>query len=67
MAVMGSRELEQWELAPLFTVGLLVTAIAVLAFFFPRAIALPVVVLAGWGGLTLIVESFGLWRERRRP
>lgn len=66
-AVMGSRELEQWELAPLFTAGLLVTAVAVLAFFFPKAVALPIAVLAGWGGLTLIVESFGLWRERKRP
>ena len=66
-AVMGSRELEQWELAPLFTVGLLVTTIAVLAFFFPKAIALPIAVLAGWVGVSLIVESFGLWRERKRP
>jgi phosphatidylserine/phosphatidylglycerophosphate/cardiolipin synthase-like enzyme len=66
-AVMGSRELEQWELAPLFTVGLLVTAIAVLAFFFPKALAMPIALLAGWAGLTLIVESFGLWRERKRP
>jgi phosphatidylserine/phosphatidylglycerophosphate/cardiolipin synthase-like enzyme len=66
-AVMGSRQLEQWELAPLFTVGLLTSAIAVLAFFFPRALALPIAVLAAWAGLTLIVESFGLWRERKRP
>jgi phosphatidylserine/phosphatidylglycerophosphate/cardiolipin synthase-like enzyme len=66
-AVMGSRELEQWELAPLFTAGLFVTGIAVLAFFFPKALALPIAVLAGWAGLTLIVESFGLWRERKRP
>ena len=66
-AVMGSRELEQWELAPLFTVGVFVTTIAVLAFIFPKAIALPIAVLAGWAGMTLIVESFGLWRERRRP
>ena len=66
-AVMGSRELEQWELAPLFTAGLLVTAVGILAFFFPKAVALPIAVLAGWGGLTLIVESFGLWRERKRP
>ncbi len=66
-AVMGSRELEQWELAPLFTVGLFVATIAVLAFFFPKAIAWPIAILAGWAGLTLIVESFGLWRERKRP
>jgi phosphatidylserine/phosphatidylglycerophosphate/cardiolipin synthase-like enzyme len=66
-AVMGSRELEQWELAPLFTVGLLVTAIAVLAFLFPKAIALPIAVLTAWAGVSLIVESFGLWRERKRP
>jgi phosphatidylserine/phosphatidylglycerophosphate/cardiolipin synthase-like enzyme len=66
-AVMGSRELEYWELAPLFTAGLLVTAVAALAFFFPKAIALPIAVLAGWGGMSLIVESFGLWRERKRP
>jgi phosphatidylserine/phosphatidylglycerophosphate/cardiolipin synthase-like enzyme len=64
-AVMGSRELEQWELAPLFSVGLLATAVAILAFFFPKAIAWPIVVLAGWAGLSLIAESFGLWKRHR--
>ena len=47
-AVMGSRELEEWELAPLFAVGLLVTAIAVLALFFPTRLR---VARRGPGGL----------------
>lgn len=66
-AVMGSRELEEWELAPLFSVGLLATAFAILGILFPKSLAWPLAILAGWTGLSLIAESFGLWRGKKRP
>ncbi len=66
-AVMGSRDLEEWELAPLFGVGLLLALVAAVGLSYPRGLAWPLAVLAGWAGLSLIAESFGLWRGRRRP
>ncbi len=66
-AVMGSRELEEWEVAPLFGVGLVVSGVAALAIVFPKVLTWPLAIVAGWVGLSLIAESFGLWRGRKRP
>lgn len=65
-AVMGSRELEDWEVAPLFGVGLVLVGVAVLAIMFPRILTWPLAVLAGWAGISLIAESMGLLRGRNR-
>jgi phosphatidylserine/phosphatidylglycerophosphate/cardiolipin synthase-like enzyme len=65
-AVMGSRELEEWEVAPLFGVGLTLVGLAALGLFFPKGFAWPLAIIAGWAGVSFVAESFGFWRERKR-
>jgi hypothetical protein len=62
-AVSGSRELENWELAPVFALGVLVITIAVLLAWKPKMLAWPMAFLAAWVGLSLIVEAIRLWRR----
>jgi phosphatidylserine/phosphatidylglycerophosphate/cardiolipin synthase-like enzyme len=62
-AVSGSRELENWELAPVFALGVLVIMIAVLLAWKPKMLAWPMAFLAAWVGLSLIVEAIRLWRR----
>ena len=62
-AVSGNRELENWELAPLCALGIIVSAIAVLLFWKPKVLAWPMAFLAGWVGISIIVEAILLWRK----
>jgi cardiolipin synthase len=63
-AVTGNRRLEDFEFAPLLTFGMLLSLIAALAFWYPRAFAWPLAILAGWTGLSFIAEAVTLWRRR---
>jgi cardiolipin synthase A/B len=63
-AVTGNRRLEEFEFAPLLTFGVLLILIATLTIWRPAAIAWPIAILAGWTGLSFIVESAMLWRQR---
>jgi cardiolipin synthase len=62
--VTGNRPLEDFEITPLVGAGLLLILLSVLAFWTPRAIAWPVAVIAGWTGLSFLVEAI-LMRQRR--
>ena len=44
--------------------GLSLSATAVLAVFFPRAVAIPFAVLGGWIGISLLVRA---WKLKFRP
>jgi phosphatidylserine/phosphatidylglycerophosphate/cardiolipin synthase-like enzyme len=62
-AVTGSRPLENFELLPVLTVGLVLAGLAALALVAPRALAWPVAALAAWIGVTFLVEAWTLWRQ----
>jgi phosphatidylserine/phosphatidylglycerophosphate/cardiolipin synthase-like enzyme len=62
-AVTGSRPLENFELTPVLSVGVLLAALAILGFVAPRALAWPLAVLAAWIGVTFLVEAWSLWRQ----
>jgi cardiolipin synthase len=62
-AVTGSRPLENFELLPVLTVGLVLAGLAALALIAPRALAWPVAALAAWIGVTFLVEAWTLWRQ----
>jgi phosphatidylserine/phosphatidylglycerophosphate/cardiolipin synthase-like enzyme len=63
-AVTGSRRLEEFEYAPLFTFGTLLSILAVLAIIYPRMFAWPVAILAGWSGASFVLEAVAMWRKR---
>jgi phosphatidylserine/phosphatidylglycerophosphate/cardiolipin synthase-like enzyme len=63
-AVTGSRRLEEFEYAPLFTFGTLLSILAILAIIYPRLFAWPMAVLAGWTGASFVLEAVALWRKR---
>jgi phosphatidylserine/phosphatidylglycerophosphate/cardiolipin synthase-like enzyme len=63
-AVSGNRQLEIWELMPLLALGILVSVIAGLLVWKPHVLAWPFAILAGWIGVSLILEAFGVWRRR---
>jgi len=63
-AVSGNRRLEDFEFGPLFTFGGLLTVIAVLGIVYPKSLAWPFAMLAGWTGVSFIVEAVSLWRRR---
>jgi phosphatidylserine/phosphatidylglycerophosphate/cardiolipin synthase-like enzyme len=64
--VSGNRPLEDFEIAPLVGAGVLLTIIAVLAWWQPRVLAWPVAVVAASTGLSFMAEAFVLWRDRRK-
>ncbi len=64
-AVTGNRRLEEFEYAPLFTFGALLSTCSVLAITYPRVVAWPLALLAGWTGASLVIEAAALWRRRR--
>ncbi len=65
-AITGNRPLESFEMVPLVGVGVLLAAIAVVAFIAPRLLAWPVAVLAGWTATTVLAEAWNVWRRSRR-
>jgi len=64
-AALGSRQLENWESAPLVGVGAVILALAALGFWKPRALAWPFAAIAVWVGLSFLAEAFGLLRKRQ--
>ena len=63
--VTGSRRLEDFEVLPLVGAGLLLVAVAVLAYLRPVVLAWPLALLAVWTGLGFLGEAVRLWRSRR--
>jgi hypothetical protein len=64
--VTGNRPLEDFEITPLVGAGILLVLLSVLAFWAPKSLAWPVAVIAGWTGLSFMVEAFLMWRRRDR-
>jgi hypothetical protein len=64
-AVTGNRRLEDFEFAPLFWFGTLLTVVAALGFYYPRGIAWPIAALAGWSGVSFAIEALTLWLRRK--
>jgi phosphatidylserine/phosphatidylglycerophosphate/cardiolipin synthase-like enzyme len=64
-AVTGNRRLEEFEFAPLFWFGTLLAVISALGIFYPRAMAWPIAALAGWSGVSFVIEALTLWLRRR--
>jgi phosphatidylserine/phosphatidylglycerophosphate/cardiolipin synthase-like enzyme len=63
-AVTGNRRLEDFEFAPLFWFGALLTIVAVLGIVYPRGMAWPLAVFAGWSGVSFVIEALTMWRRR---
>jgi cardiolipin synthase len=64
-AVLGSRQLDAWESAPLLTVGLILLALTVVGLWKPRVLAVPMAAFSVWIGLSFLAQALGL--VRRRP
>jgi phosphatidylserine/phosphatidylglycerophosphate/cardiolipin synthase-like enzyme len=62
-AVLGSRQLEEWEAAPLISVGLVLAAFAALSLWRPHFVAWPLAVIAAWIALSFLTEAFRLRRS----
>jgi hypothetical protein len=62
-AVTGSRPLENFELMPVVGVGVILTALAVLGWLAPKALAWPLAGLAAWMAVTFMVEAWSLWHR----
>jgi cardiolipin synthase len=65
-AVTGNRPLENYEITPIVSVALLLTAVAGIGFFAPRLLAWPVAGLAAWIALTFLAEAWQVWRRPDR-
>ena len=63
-AVTGNRRLEEFEFAPLFTFGTLLVVLAGVGVTYPRAVAWPLALLAGWTGLSFVAEAVAMWFRR---
>lgn len=63
-AVMGSRPLSDYEIFPLIAGGLLLVALAVGVYLVPEVLMWPVVVVATWTGIGLLIEAIRLWRNQ---
>ena len=64
--VTGNRPLEDFEVAPLVGVGVLLALIALLAWWQPKVLAWPIAVVAAWTGISFIAEAVMLWRNRAK-
>jgi len=65
-ALGGHRVLRPAEASLLIATGLVLIAIAALAIAFPRAIAVPIAVVAAWLGITLFIDAVKLRRASAR-
>jgi ABC-type microcin C transport system permease subunit YejE len=65
-AVMGSRQLEAWESAPLMTLGLILLALTVVGLWKPLVLAIPFGAASLWIGLSFLAQALGLVRPRTR-
>jgi cardiolipin synthase len=66
-AVMGTRQLEAWESAPLLTLGLVLLAIAGVGLWQADVLAWPLAALTIWMGLSFTAQALGLVRRKERP
>jgi cardiolipin synthase A/B len=66
-AVMGTRQLEAWESAPLLTLGVALLGLTAVGLWKPRVLAVPIAVFAVWIGLSFVAQALGLVRRRPRP
>ena len=66
-AITNRRVLESVEANIASIGGLLLLALAALAFKFPRGIAYPVAVLAAWVGAALVYRGLVLYQGRGNP
>jgi cardiolipin synthase len=65
-AISNTRVLESVEANIAVVAGAVLAGLAVLAATFPRGIAYPIAVFAGWMGAALLWRGIGLYRRRRR-
>jgi cardiolipin synthase A/B len=65
-AIANTRVLEAVEANIMAASGAALAVVAVLAYLWPRAIAYPVAVIAGWLALALLYRGFALYRQHRR-
>jgi len=63
-AISGNRPLENFEVAPLVGVGVLLAFVAIVGIFAPRLLAWPVALFTGWTALTFLAEGWSAWRRR---
>ena len=64
-AVMGRRQLEAWESAPLLTLGLLLLGLTALGLWHPHILAIPFEIVSLWIGLSFVAQAMGLAPRRR--
>ena len=64
-AVMGRRQLEAWESAPLLSLGIMLLITTVVGFWKPRVLAVPLAIAALWIGLSFVAQATGLAPRRR--
>ncbi len=63
-AVTGNRRLEDFEAGPVIGTALLLSVVAAVGFFAPKALAWPFAAIALWMAITFFVEAWKLWRRR---
>ncbi|HEX5068787.1 MAG TPA: phospholipase D-like domain-containing protein [Vicinamibacterales bacterium] len=66
-AVMGSRQLEAWESAPLATIGSVLLLSAIVGIWQPHFLSWPLAALAIWIGLSFVAQAMGFFRGRNLP
>jgi hypothetical protein len=64
-AVLGSRQLEEWEATPLLFVGGVLAVLAAVSLWHPRVAAWPLAIIAGWMAFAFLTEAIRLLRSRR--
>jgi cardiolipin synthase len=64
-AITRRRPLGPAEAGLMLAAGLLLLAVAAVAYLWPVAIAVPVIALATWMGTALVVRAVRLWHEHR--
>ena len=65
-ALTNRRTLGAAEAGMVAQIGLVVVVLAVIAALWPKAVALPLAVLAGWIGLATLGRAWGLRHRHRR-
>jgi phosphatidylserine/phosphatidylglycerophosphate/cardiolipin synthase-like enzyme len=66
-AVMGSRQLESWESAPLTTIGTVLVLTAIVGIWRPHFLSWPLAGLFIWFGLSFLAQAMGFFRGRNLP
>jgi cardiolipin synthase A/B len=63
-AAMGNRQLEEWESAPLLTIGAVLVVFAGIGLWQPKVLAWPIGILVAWIGLSFLAQALGLLRRK---